>query len=66
MAIVVEPDLTLQVIEQDPADNRAVECGVAGGASYIVSRNDHLLRIKAYNEIVILSPAGFLSLLDPT
>lgn len=64
VATVVEPQLTLEVIEDDPADNRVLECAAAGGASYIVSGNDHLLKIKKYKEIVILKPAGFLTLLD--
>lgn len=64
VATVVEPQLTLEVIEEDPADNRVLECAVAGGASYIVSGNDHLLKIKKYKEIVILKPAEFLTLLD--
>jgi putative PIN family toxin of toxin-antitoxin system len=64
VAIVVEPDLTLQVTEEDPADNRVLEYAVAGGASYIVSGNDHLLLLKEYKEIVILSPTGFLTVLD--
>jgi hypothetical protein len=66
VATVVQPRLTLDMIEDDPADNRVLECAVAGGAAYIVSGDDHLLRIKRYQEIVILSPAGFLTLLDLT
>jgi putative PIN family toxin of toxin-antitoxin system len=64
VAIISEPDLPLQVIEEDPAENRVLECAAAGGPSYIVSGNDHLLLLKEYEEIVILSPAGFLTLLD--
>jgi len=66
MAILVEPQFTLEAIEDDPADNRVLECAVAGGASYIVSGNDHLLNLKEYKDIVILNPAGFLTLLDLT
>jgi predicted nucleic acid-binding protein len=32
----------------------------------MISGDDHLLHIKEYKEIVILSPAGFLALLDLT
>jgi putative PIN family toxin of toxin-antitoxin system len=64
VATVVEPDLTLQVIEEDPPNSRVLECAVAGGASCIVSGNDHLLIPKVSSEIGILSPAGFLTLLD--
>lgn len=64
VATIVEPRFTLQIIEDDPADNRVLECAVVGGASYIVTGNDHLLKVKMYREIVILKPAGFLALLD--
>ena len=66
VAAAVEPQLTLEVIEDDPDDNRVLECAVAGGASYVVSGNDHLIKLKAYKEIVILRPAEFLTLLRLT
>jgi len=64
VATIVEPQLTLEVIKEDPDDNRVLACAAAGGASYIVSGNDHLLDLKKYKEIVILKPAEFLTLLD--
>ena len=64
VAVMVEPQVTLDIIEEDPADNRVLECAVAGGASVIISGNDHLLKVKAYKGIVILKPAEFLVLVD--
>lgn len=66
VATIVEPELTLNVIVQDPADNRVLECAVAGEAAYIVSGNTHLLELKEYQQIVILNPVGFLSTLKLT
>jgi hypothetical protein len=66
VATLAQPRLTLDVTEDDPADNRVLECAVAGEAAYIISGDDHLLQIKEYRGIVILSPAGFLTLLDLT
>jgi putative PIN family toxin of toxin-antitoxin system len=63
-ATVVEPQEKLTVIEQDPDDNRVLECAVAGMASYIISGNEHLLRIKKFSGIVILKPATFLTLIS--
>lgn len=63
-AILVEPTETLVVIDDDPDDNRVLECAVAGGAEYIVSGDAHLLTLKRYREIQILSPATFLAFLD--
>jgi hypothetical protein len=64
MAMLVEPQFTLEAVEDDPADNRVLECAVAGGASYIVSGDCHLLRLKQYTGIVILRPTAFLTFLD--
>jgi len=63
VATVVQPQHHLEVVEEDPADNRVLECAVTGEASYIVTGNDHLLKIQKYEEIAILKPAEFLVLL---
>ena len=64
IAIIVERQVTLAIIKEDPADNRVLECAVAGEASSIISGNAHLLKVKAYKGIVILKPAEFLTLVD--
>ena len=61
-AIMVDPSMELAVIENDPSDNRYLECALAAGASYIVTGDDHLLSLKEYRGVVILNPAGFLAL----
>jgi len=61
---VVGPELRLAVNEKDPDDNRILECAVAGNASYVITGDKHLLEIKEYQGIVILSPSGFLTLLE--
>lgn len=43
VADVVAPDFVLDVVKDDPDDNRVLECAVAGKADYIVSGD----RIKA-------------------
>lgn len=62
-ANVVDPQFELEIIENDPDDNRVLECAVAGGASYIVTGDNHLLNLKEYQGIMILPPVGFLTLL---
>jgi hypothetical protein len=61
---VVDPQITLQVIDKDPADNRVLECAVAGEANFIVSGNRHLLEVAEYQGVVILNPTGFLAVLQ--
>jgi len=48
-----------RLLDRDPADDRVLECAVAGGASFIIAGNEHLLKIKKYREIVILKPVEF-------
>lgn len=64
VAVVVEPEITLNVIDEDPADNRVLECAVVGNAAYIVSGNFHLLNLKEYQQIMVLNPKDFLAMLD--
>ena len=60
----VDPQFSLDVIEEDPSDNRVLEVAIAGGAAYIVTGDDHLLSLKQYRGVAILNPAGFLTLLE--
>jgi len=63
-AAIVEPRNTLEIVEDDPNDNRVLECAAAGGAAYIVTGDNHLLELKEYRGIVILPPFSFLALLE--
>lgn len=53
-------DLTLDVITDDPSDNRYLECTVEGRADYVVSGDEHLLKLREYERIRIVRPAEFL------
>jgi putative PIN family toxin of toxin-antitoxin system len=64
VGIMVDPQFELDVIDDDPDDNRVLECAVAANASYIISGDDHLIDLENYQGIVVLPPAGFLTLLD--
>jgi putative PIN family toxin of toxin-antitoxin system len=65
-ADVVNPQLTLDVVKDDPDDNRVLECAVAGGADTIVSGDRHLLQLKAHAGIPILTARQFLEALAPS
>ncbi len=62
-AIVVKPVRKITQIKSDPTDNSYLECTIAGGAEYIISGDQHLLRLVEYQGIPILSPAEFLTVL---
>src|SRR5262249_977168 len=59
-AEIVTPATTLEIIKEDPADNRILECAVDGRADLIVSGDQHLRRLKAYQGIPIVRPVDFL------
>jgi putative PIN family toxin of toxin-antitoxin system len=61
---VVEPEEKVAVIRRDPADNRVLECALAGEASHIVSGDEHLLALKMFRNIPIVKPADFLKVLS--
>lgn len=63
LAILTPGSRTPAVIAQDPPDNRYIECAVEGEADYIVSGDQHLLALGAYQSIRILSPRAFLEVL---
>ncbi len=60
-ALVVEPQKNLAIIREDPDDDRVLECAVAGDPDYIISGDKHLLRLREYRGIPILSPSAFLA-----
>ncbi|MBI2955030.1 MAG: hypothetical protein HYY30_11995 [Chloroflexi bacterium] len=60
-AILVEAQAALRGVEADPGDDEFVECALAGGATFIISGDSHLLKLKEYQGIQILTPAAFLT-----
>jgi len=59
---VVHPTVFINEIKTDSDDNRILECGVAAGADFIVSGDPHLLKIKSYRNIPIVTPRKFVEI----
>jgi putative PIN family toxin of toxin-antitoxin system len=60
-AIEVQPKHRVSVIKEKDADNRILECAVEGEADYIISGDKrHILPLREYSGIQILSPDEFL------
>lgn len=55
---IVAPRIDLEVIEDDPDDDKIVECAVAADADYIISGDKHLLELEAYDGIPRSLTAG--------
>lgn len=56
--------LNLKIISDDPTDDKFIIAAVEGRADYIVSGDQHLLQLGAYNEIKIVSPKEFMEILE--
>lgn len=54
-ARTVTPTVQLDVIKEDPPDNRILECAVTAGANYIVTGDKDLLRLGYYDAIQIVT-----------
>jgi len=63
LAILVPGQHRLEVVAEDPTDDRYLECAIEGGAAYIVSGDRHLVGLGQYKGVEILAPRGFLDLL---
>ena len=59
-AVLVEPEEEIDIVKEDPDDNKFIEAAVAGKVSYIVTQDNHLLKIKEFRGIKILTPSEFL------
>lgn len=63
-SILVDPQEKLDV-STDESDNRYIECAVEGNADVLVTGDKkHLLPIKDYRDVQIISPAVFLALIQ--
>jgi putative PIN family toxin of toxin-antitoxin system len=49
------------IVRDDPGDDNFIRCAEAGKGKRIISGDRHLLRLKQYRTIKILTPAQFLA-----
>ena len=59
---VILPQVKIDIVNDDPADNKILECAIAANASYIVSGDHHLLQLESYKQINIVSATQFIEL----
>lgn len=57
-------NLKIEVIKDDPTDDKYLECALEGGADFIISGDRHLKDLKIFKGVRIISPAEFIELLD--
>ena len=60
-ATLVKPKIKLDVVRSDISDNKILETAIESNSDYIISGDNHLLNIKKFKNIKIVSPAEFLN-----
>ena len=60
---MVSPKVAVSIVKKDPDDNKFIEAAIEGQAEFIVSQDRHLLDIKEYRTIQIVSPKEFLEVI---
>jgi putative PIN family toxin of toxin-antitoxin system len=59
-AILTPGDTDIRDIVDDPTDNKYLACALEGNAEYIITGDQHLLRLDPWRGIHIIPPAVFL------
>ena len=59
-ADLIEPKQKVDVIKDDPDDNKVVECAIESSSDYIITYDKHLLKLKEYKRIKIVKPEELL------
>lgn len=61
----IKPEVCLHIIKEKEDDNRILECAIEVKARYLITGDKrHLLPLKEYHRVKIMSPADFLKLKD--
>jgi len=60
IATLIKPTHKINVIQEDSEDNRVLECAVSAKVDVIVSGDSHLLDLKDYSGIDIITTSEFL------
>lgn len=55
----VETKVKVEIIKDDPSDNKFLECAATVNADCVISRDPHILKIKAFEGIKLMSPEDF-------
>lgn len=60
LSTIIEPRRKLRVITADPEDNRILECASVAQVNFIISGDHHLLDLKRFEDVEILTSKEYL------
>ena len=64
ISTLIETKENLNIIKEDPQDNMILECALEGKADYIISGDRHLLGLKEFRGIKIVTAKQFLEIIS--
>lgn len=56
---IIEPIANIDIIGEDPDDNKILECAISSDSKIILSYDHHLLKLKEFMDIKIIKPEEF-------
>lgn len=62
-AVEISPQVAVQVVKEDPADNKFLECALEAKADFFITGNKRHFPFKKFHETRIVTPAEFLSMI---
>lgn len=61
--VLVNPQERICMVKDDPGDDIFLECAAAGECEFIISGDQHLLKLKQYKNIKVITAKEFIELL---
>ena len=55
----IKPKQKIDVIKDDPDDNKIIACAIESSSEYVITYDKHLLKLKEYKGIKIITPEEF-------
>lgn len=62
-AEVVEVHEKVDVVKEDPDDNKILECAKAARVDFVITSDNHLLKLNNFENIPIITPQKFMEML---
>ena len=60
----IETSQKVDVMKDDPDDNRVLECALASESDFVVTQDNHLLKLRDFDGIKIMNPKDFLETIN--
>jgi len=61
---IVEPLEKLNIVNEDPDDNKILECAKSGEVDFIISNDNHLLKLKEFENIKIITSKMLIDIIN--